>query len=53
MINGSIRLLVQHLAGPDAEPLTGLDCNAEVSTVNTLMSGDIDYFTHTFSHGSA
>ena len=26
MVNDSIRLLFQYLAGPDAEPLTGLDC---------------------------
>ena len=26
MDNGSIRLLVQYLAGPDVEPLSGFDC---------------------------
>ena len=26
MVNGSIHLLVQYLVGPDADPLSGLDC---------------------------
>ena len=33
MVNGSIRLLVQHLAGPNAEPLSGLDCTPRVLTL--------------------
>ena len=30
-VNGSIRLLVQFLGGPEAEPLTGLVCIGEKS----------------------
>ena len=28
MVNGSIRLLVEYLAGPDVEPFSGFDCSA-------------------------
>ena len=50
MVNGPIRLLVQYLAGPYEEPLTGLDCtvfNFENVPIGGVGGGAVvDEFTN-------
>ena len=38
MVIGSILLLVQYLAGPDAEPLGGFDCS---NAIRGVIGGDL------------
>ena len=43
LVNGSIRLMVQYLAGPNAEPLTGFDCSF-LASLFIIMSSPSPWF---------
>ena len=42
--NGSIRLLVQFLAGPNVEPLSGFDCTSTLDIFRFPLLQDITIF---------
>ena len=39
VVNGSICLLVQNLAGPEEEPLSRFDCDPNKTPITTPVSG--------------